>query len=292
MLRFDLGVFADAHHLLAVDPRGRDVRGLLGRIQVAAERLCMAGGMSHRVVVADCADSGARAIAEAFAADAAFRIRHVPFIGGIERAQVLAAEVFEAVAVRPDLRAVVVIGDEEVYQPLVDQLHRGGRALIACTARPPRSGAADGVIILPLGIAETPPPMQEINESLRRACQSLTPSTATDEESLVTAARAMLEALAGEASLSRLANTSGLTIHQVRAGLTMVAPAYTKEQLKLLDLFRRAVAGTSWSVARHGAKREDIRLMLNGRLPPGFVTLPALPEGIPGPFPDPTPKPA
>ncbi|WP_405013866.1 hypothetical protein [Kitasatospora sp. NBC_01539] len=153
MPRFSLGVFVDAHHLVGVEQRTRDAADLLERLQLAAEQMCMASGVAHRVVVADCSDPEARSIAEDFG-EHGFRMRHVPRAGGGTAGRVLAAEVFEALAGQPDLLTVAVVAGQETHLPLAEPLHRTGRMLIVCSAGPADfRGCADHVIALPLGLS-------------------------------------------------------------------------------------------------------------------------------------------
>ena len=150
MTRFNLGIFVDAHHILGTDRSYHSARTVLDRIEMAASHLCMAGGISHGVVVADCAEPAARRIAEEFGHEG-FRIRHVPESQLLSRQQVLAAEVMEARAARAELQAIAVVGEPEVYLPLVDPLHRAGCAIIGCTAGAAGGlGGVDEVITLPL----------------------------------------------------------------------------------------------------------------------------------------------
>jgi hypothetical protein len=148
--RFNLGIFIDAHHILAADRTYHSARTVLDRIEMAASHLCMAGGISYGVVVADCAEAAARRIAEEFGHEG-FRIRHVPESQVLSRDQVLAAEAMEARAARPELQAIAVVGEPEAYLPLVGPLHRAGCAVIGCTAGAAGgSGGVDEVITLPL----------------------------------------------------------------------------------------------------------------------------------------------
>ncbi|MGW8777702.1 hypothetical protein ACWGNM_06475 [Streptomyces sp. NPDC055796] len=141
MNRFDLGVFVDAHHLLEAAPRVRRASEVLARIEAAAEEQCMSFGMANRIVVADCVDAEARAVAEDFG-DQGFVIRHVPARSALTRAHVLTAEIIGATAVREELRTVAVVAAEGVPLSVADTLHRAGRALIACVAGSTRDSAA------------------------------------------------------------------------------------------------------------------------------------------------------
>lgn len=150
MTRFNLGIFVDAHHILATDRTYQSARTVLDRIEMAASQLCMAGGISYGVVAADCAVTAARRIAEEFGHEG-FRIRHVPESHALSRDQVLAAEAMEARAARPELQAIAVIGEPQAYLPLVGPLHRAGCAVIGCTAGAAgAAGGVDEVITLPL----------------------------------------------------------------------------------------------------------------------------------------------
>jgi hypothetical protein len=150
MTRFNLGIFVDAHHILATDRAYQSARTVLDRIEIAASQLCMAGGISYGVVTADCAVTAARRIAEEFGHEG-FRIRHVPESQALSRDQVLAAEAMEARAARPELQAIAVVGEPQAYLPLVGPLHRAGCAVIGCTAGAAgAAGGVDEVITLPL----------------------------------------------------------------------------------------------------------------------------------------------
>lgn len=150
-MRFDIGVFVDTGHLLAVEPTARAPGSLIPRIDAAAKFYCLSGAISHRVVLADCSDPSARALAEDFALKEGFRIRHVPPSTPNSHPQILNAEVLEATETSKDLLVIVVVGAACAYSTLADPLHRTGRALIAFTtdtAAP--QGATDAVLQLPL----------------------------------------------------------------------------------------------------------------------------------------------
>lgn len=169
MGRFDLGVFVDAHHLLEVEPAQRKASDVLLRVQIAAEDRCMSFGMANRLVVADCSDARARAIAEDFGA-AGFVIRHVPDGVALSRGQVLTAQIIEAVADREELRTIAVVAPEDVPLSVADALHRSGRALIACTAGATRASAAlDELVTLSLDSTPLRSLIVEAVQSLRAA---------------------------------------------------------------------------------------------------------------------------
>ncbi|MEU6484000.1 hypothetical protein [Streptomyces sp. NPDC046887] len=154
MGRFDLGIFVDAHYLFDVDPQERSASVVLPRIEAAAEEQCMSYGMADRLVVADCADTRARGIAEDFARQG-FVIRHIPADSPLTRAGALTAEIVEAAVGREDLRTVAVVAEPGVALSVADTLHRAGRALIACTAGQARGGpAVDRVITFTLDRSE------------------------------------------------------------------------------------------------------------------------------------------
>ncbi|WP_225080577.1 hypothetical protein [Streptomyces sp. CoT10] len=172
MNRFDLGVFVDAHHLLEAAPRGRRASDVIARIEAAAEEQCMSFGIANRLVVADCADAEARAIAEDFDAQG-FVIRHVPARSALTRAHVLTAEIIEATAVREELRTVAVVAEEGVPLSVADKLHRAGRALIACVAGATRDSAAlDRLLTLALDSGPLRSFVTKAANSLRAAGRS------------------------------------------------------------------------------------------------------------------------
>lgn len=167
MGRFDLGVFVDAHYLLDAAPRERTAVRLIRRIEIAAEERCMSLGIADRLVVADCADDAARALAEDFGAEG-FVIRHVPERAAPSRGQVLTAQITEAAGAREELRTVAVVAPEHVPLSVADALHRSGRALIGCLLGAPRDcGALDGVVALPLDGAPLRSVLNEAVAALR-----------------------------------------------------------------------------------------------------------------------------
>lgn len=169
MGRFDLGVFVDAHYLLDAAPRERTAAKLIRRIEIAAEERCMSLGIADRLVVADCADNAARALAEDFGAEG-FVIRHVPERAAPSRGQVLTAEITEAAGAREELRTVAVVAPEHVPLSVADALHRSGRALIGCLLGAPRDcGVLDGVVALPLDGAPLRSVVNEAVAALRAA---------------------------------------------------------------------------------------------------------------------------
>ncbi|MEU7073936.1 hypothetical protein AB0B30_30950 [Streptomyces narbonensis] len=172
MNRFDLGVFVDAHHLLEAAPRVRRAADVLVRIEAAAEEQCMSFGIANRLVVADCADAEARAVAEDFGAQG-FVIRHVPAGSTVTRAHVLTAEIIEAAVVREELRTVAVVAADGVPLSVADMLHRAGRALIACVAGGTRDSAAlDRLLTLALDSRPLQSFVTEAVNSLREARRS------------------------------------------------------------------------------------------------------------------------
>jgi hypothetical protein len=165
--RFDVGVFIEARHLVGVDPKLRAPGELIERVQIASTQLCLGSGLSHRVLVADCADPEAPTIADDFSIAEGFRVRHHP-TAGTDASTVLSAEVFEAVHSKEGLRTVVIVGAIEPYRALVDALHRMGRAIIVMSSDAADEGAIYWLIRLPLD----PAPLHELAfqamEKLRR----------------------------------------------------------------------------------------------------------------------------
>ncbi len=166
-MRFDVGVFVDVGHLLTVEPTARRPNSVMRRIDAATKLYCLSGAISHRIVVADCADTAARGLAEDFAITEGFRIRHVPASGQTDCPQVLHAEVSEVAEASQELLVVVVVGGVAAYSALADPLHRRGRAIIALTADTTvPTGAIDAVVQLPLDPAG-------LRQLLRAAAASL-----------------------------------------------------------------------------------------------------------------------
>lgn len=110
----NVGVFLSAAFLTSVRTEHRTPQGLTSKVEEATKRVLAAGEPAVRVVVADCAVEEQRLIAEGFALEAGFRIRHAPALGPSVSAT-LSAEVLAAAAADDGLR-VVAVGDDPVAQ--------------------------------------------------------------------------------------------------------------------------------------------------------------------------------
>lgn len=154
----NVGVFLSAAFLVGVKLEHRNPLELTSKVEEATRRVLVAGEPTVRVIVADCADENQRLIAESFALQAGFRIRHAPALGP-SVSTTLGAEVLGAVAADADLR-VVAIGDEPVTQAAtleaLSALKRWTVLISADAAR--RIDLADAV----LGLALDPRPLFDV----------------------------------------------------------------------------------------------------------------------------------
>jgi hypothetical protein len=277
MTSFDIGVFVDAACLAGLPFAQRRAADLVRRVEVAAAQFTFAGGISHRLVVADCADPGARAVADDFGVGQGFRIRHLPGAHLEDSAQILAVEILEATAAGADLRTVVVVGDLNRQPATVDALHRRGRAVINFAPAESESSAADLVIPLAGPGVRPAPSAKAVSPSAlaTQACRHLS-RTATGPDELVEAMRAVLGAFVASPELKDIAATTGLTVAtDVSRAFHTAVPAYDKDLagMKLSEILHPAVVGTDWRVMRHRVKLAQIKLVIGDQAFPEFEVI-------------------
>ncbi|MDX1875767.1 hypothetical protein SBI67_26920 [Mycolicibacterium sp. 120266] len=132
----EIGIFLSARHLATIAADDRKPDEVLDRVESAAHVLMLASGISHRIIAADCAEHTECEIAEQFAEDSGFRIRHCP-ARGPDQSAVLSAEILESLATSPSLRTFV-IGDNLVAQSAaVEVIHRQRRWTIGLVGEYP-----------------------------------------------------------------------------------------------------------------------------------------------------------
>ncbi|WP_063022760.1 hypothetical protein [Nocardia niwae] len=165
----DIGIFLSARHFTGIASSDRKPNDVLDQVESAATTLMLAGGIAHRVVVADCAQPGERDIAEQFATESGFRVRHCPAIGP-DQSTVLGTEILEALTTNSWLQTFVVGDDLQAQSAALDVLHRQRRWVIGLAGEYPITPRlADMTYTMPLARARLVSVVSAIITEIARA---------------------------------------------------------------------------------------------------------------------------
>lgn len=149
----EIAIVADAQELLRIPKSLQNPHRIESLAAGAAETEALVHGTYRRTIIADCTVEGELQLAERFALQGSYRIRHVPGRSPEARALVVSSEITTETAASSEVRVLVLISTGQLASFVAEAVHHSGRKLLLISTRTvERTVGPDGVIQLPLDL--------------------------------------------------------------------------------------------------------------------------------------------